>query len=206
MVAEHDGLDGRWVRMLLVLMFFMEMFINYDSGAVPAVLSNIIADFHLEPIYQGLLGGLTYVGLTVAAPAGGFALQRYSAKTLLCFALFFNATFTALFALSWSKPMLLLFRAGIGASQAVIATYAPVWVDEFAPADKQTRWMSLLQGGAILGVMVGYTLGGYMTNAGIAWEIAILVQAFVLTVLASVLLLIPRRYIDSMLLTPKPDY
>jgi hypothetical protein len=40
--------------------------------------------------------------------------------------------------------------------QSALVVYAPIWVDEFAPPDACTLWMSLMQAGVPLGVMAGY--------------------------------------------------
>jgi hypothetical protein len=48
--------------------------------------------------------------------------------------------------------------------QAFLVIYAPVWVDEFAPPGLCTLWMSLMQGGVAIGIMVGYAIGGLILN------------------------------------------
>lgn len=37
-------------------------------------------------------------------------------------------------------------------------------------------WMSMLQAGIPLGIMLGYALGGAITNAGAAWQTNLFIQ------------------------------
>jgi MFS family permease len=184
--------------MLLVFTWLLltELFINYDSGAVAASLNAISEEMHLGPSQQGFLGGLTYIGVTVATPFAGYFLQRYSATKLLRVMLLCKAIFTFIFAMAPGWKMLLISRAFIGAAQSAVASYGPVWVDEYAPKGKKTLWMSLMQGSAIVGVMVGYSLAGFTQTAGWSWRFSILIQACVLTVLALILFCVPKKLVD----------
>lgn len=62
-------------------------------------------------------------------------------------------------------------------SQAVMVIYAPVWVDEFAPAERCTLWMAIVQGGVPMGIMIGYVTAGFMTANGVEVSVAFYVQA-----------------------------
>ena len=46
------------VKAIFFTIFIGEILINFDSGAVPAVLDYIKKDFELSPVAEGLLGGL----------------------------------------------------------------------------------------------------------------------------------------------------
>ena len=162
-VAEE--VDRKDVVHLFKIIIVMMMVINYDSGAVPAVLNFISNDFELSPVDQGLLGGLQYIGLTIMSPIAGYLLQSKSAKRVVTLSLVFNTLFCVLFAAAPTKGLLLFCRLGIGITQAPIVIYAPVWVDEFSSGDSATIWLSILQGAAPLGVMVGYATSGYMADA-----------------------------------------
>jgi len=52
--------------------------------------------------------------------------------------------------------VILFSRLLMGVSQAFIIIYAPVWINEMAPEDMVSRWMSLYQLGNIVGAAVGY--------------------------------------------------
>lgn len=70
----------------------------------------------------------------------------------------------------------------IGLTQSAILIYSPVWVDEFAPPEYTTQWISLLQAMVAIGIMLGYVVGGVFTETfgPTYWRVAILIQASVL--------------------------
>ena len=69
-----------------------------------------------------------------------------------------------------------------GFSKGPIVIYAPVWVDEFAPARAQTVWMSLLQANVAVGIMLGYLMGGLLTQyfGPWYWRISFIIQSAIL--------------------------
>jgi predicted MFS family arabinose efflux permease len=66
---------------------------------------------------QGLLGSITYVGLTVTSPIGGYLLMRFNPKRVVVIFLALNATSTLMFAWAPDTNTLLTFRTMIGATQ-----------------------------------------------------------------------------------------
>ena len=98
----------------------LELVINYDCGAVPAVLEKISQEYDLLPVDQGLLGALQYVGLALALLFSGHIFQKFDTKYVLGFALLANLGMVLGFALSRSKSVLLLTRFGVGLTQALI--------------------------------------------------------------------------------------
>jgi MFS family permease len=164
------------VKRLFYVIFWLEIVLNFDSGAVPAVLEFITHDFRLTPSQQGLMGGLQYIGLTVMSPVAGYLLQNYSVKWVMAASLWTNTLACFLFAVAPNLSSLLISRTLIGLSQTCIIVFAPVWVDEFAIEGYQTMWMSCLQAGIPLGVMAGYAIAGSMAGSGVPWQWAILVQ------------------------------
>ena len=52
-----------------------QIMVNFDNGAVPALLSDIKNEFHISPFEEGLVAGLQYVGLTGMSPISGMILQ-----------------------------------------------------------------------------------------------------------------------------------
>jgi MFS family permease len=84
------------------------------------------------------------------------SVQKHDVRKILAFSTLLNGVFCILFGLAPWVSALLMARFGIGATLAFITIYAPVWVDEFAPREHQTQWISLLQISIPLGVMAGY--------------------------------------------------
>eukprot|EP00935_MAST-01C_sp_MAST-1C-sp1_P000066 g66.t1 len=181
-------------KALFLGLFWLEIVVNYDSGAVPAILQTLTAHFGLPPSLQGMLGGLQYLGLTVSSLFAGYLLQHYNTKWVLCSAIWLNTCCCALFALSPNTTALLIARAGIGISQTPVLIFAPVWVDEFATKGQQTVWMSLLQAAAPIGVMMGYATAGFLVESGVKWQYTILIQTALLVPIATTMCFVPSRY------------
>ena len=157
-------------QMMFIVLFILEVLLNFDSGATPAVLEFLTVDFRLSPSQQGMLGAFPYIGTLFMSPFAGQLLSRYNPKICVCISLLLNTFFCGLFALSpqcnnasgncAGTYILLSSKLCIGISQACVLIYLPVWVDEFAIPSLRTLWMSLLQAGIPLGVMLGYLFSG----------------------------------------------
>ena len=181
---------------LFLAIFFVQIAINFDSGAVPAMLDQIKQDLSLEPWEMGMMGGVQYIGLVLMSPLSGLLLQKYSSKVVLSLALWLNLVCVLVLATGQNKWLLMASRLGIGITQTTPCVYAPVWVDEFALEGYATTWMSVLQAGVPLGVMVGYATGGGAVSAGAPWQTAIWVQVAILAPLALGTLFVPALYLD----------
>ena len=123
--TREEVSEAKKVNRLFIIIVFLEIAVNYDSGAVPAVLQFIVGDFQMKPAEQGLLGGLQYLGLTLMAPVAGKLLSTYNAKKTIIASLVFNIAFCALFAMAPTKGTLLFCRLGIGMTQTPLVVFAP---------------------------------------------------------------------------------
>ena len=194
--TEGKAAQNKALGRLFGAIFFVQIAINFDSGAVPAMLDQIKTDLALEPWEMGMMGGVQYIGLVIMSPIAGVVLQKYSSKTVLALALWLNLLCVVCLATGANKWLLMMARLGIGITQTTPCVYAPVWVDEFALEGYATTWMSVLQAGVPLGVMVGYATGGGVVSGGLQWQTAIWVQVTILGPLAIGSLLVPSRYLD----------
>jgi MFS family permease len=91
--------------------------------------------------------------------------------------------------------MLLLFRVGIGMTQALFVVYAPVWVDDFAGDGNAATWMAILQGSMPLGVMIGYTTAGFLVNS-VGYTGVILIQVIMLGPPTIGIFFMPKKYLE----------
>jgi MFS family permease len=128
------------------------------------------------------------VGTVIGCPISGYLLTHYKQRRILLGAVIGNTVGCFWFALAGPEHSALgkwnLFGAKflIGMTQSAILIYSPVWVDEFAPPEYTTQWISLLQANVAIGIMLGYVTGGVLTETfgPTYWRVAILVQACVL--------------------------
>ena len=133
-------------------MFAFQVLINLVDGCLPASLIKIGEEIYLSFAVEGAMGGLVYLGLVASSLVAGPVFDRFSVRKVIAWSSFSIGVFVVLFGLAPNVGALLLARFGIGVSLAFITIYAPVWVDEFAPKDRQTTWMSLLQVASPLGM------------------------------------------------------
>lgn len=180
---------------LFKIIFFFNILIMVDSGAIPASLSAMETEMTLSFTEMGALGSLVYVGLTCSSLFAGSWLQKYTERNILVVSIGINGLFCLVFGLSDSTLMLLIARTITGASQAFLVIFAPCWVDAFAPDDSGTLWMAMLQLSNPLGIMLGYVFGiiadgKFITDTWGAWRVVFIIQGCVVMLLAASLLLI----------------
>jgi len=191
---KHRG----WMFFIICL---LQMLANFDSGVLPATLSHVQTSF-TPPISDadaGVMGSLLYIGLMFSCPVSGYLLTVYrNQRIIICGAILMNALAVLAMALAPSAWYLYVSRFFIGFLQAPIFIYAPVWVDEFAPPESMTLWVSLLQANVALGIMLGYLSGSIaVTNFGPnAWRFAVMMQFFLLCPLVLIFLCVPGRHVN----------
>jgi MFS family permease len=123
-----------------------------EAGAVPAQLISLSNAFNMGHGQQGLLGGVVYIALSCGGPFAGYLLRRYADnhRRVIGTALIVNNFFTLLWALTpvdlyHSKLLFISLRFAMGLTQCVMCVYLPLWINEYAPSQYRTSWMSYLQ-------------------------------------------------------------
>ena len=189
----------RAIRVLFMCLFFLQIMVNFDNGAVPALLSDIKNEFHISPFEEGLVAGLQYVGLTGMSPISGMILQsKWKKQYILGTVVMLNGCAILLLPVAPGNAtwLVLLSRLLVGISQATYLVFAPVWVDEFSPNNKKALWMSLCQAGIPLGIMVGYGVSGAMRSQGLSWKVPFFFQGGTLLPFGLALFMVPTEYLD----------
>ncbi|KAL8446138.1 hypothetical protein Emag_004824 [Eimeria magna] len=98
--SRHPREDVRFTSIILVTFFGLEIFVNFDCGAIPCTLSKMADEFRLSPTWQGMLGALPYVGLTLASPFAGRVFAQWRAKRVILYSMILNAAATLLMVLT----------------------------------------------------------------------------------------------------------
>ena len=90
-----------------------------------------------------------------------------------------------------------------GVALAFGTTYAPVWINNFAPRKTVTQWISYMQSLSMIGIIVGYIVGSIAADAkelGISeyfnWRRALFTQGIALYINAFFFLFYPNEKID----------
>ena len=130
--------------MILLSLLAASFFINLDSGVIPAALLVIEQDLSLSDKEIAILNGVTFLvcgALTIfTAPI----MLKFEARSVLIFCALCNSFGSFMFLLTSNYWLLVLGRSLNGMAQALICTYSPVWINEFAPKDRPTTWMAYI--------------------------------------------------------------
>ncbi|KNC86164.1 hypothetical protein SARC_01690 [Sphaeroforma arctica JP610] len=212
-LTEEQKKYNKGVSRTFLLLITMQIIINYDSGAIAYSLLLLKTKWDMNETEAGLLTSLVYIGLVISSLYAGFLFMRFNPKYVLAIGVCINIVANVLFGVCPDKTAALLLRVIIGMSQAFLVIYAPVWVDEFAPSGKITLWMSLMQGGVPIGIMLGYLIAGIIVPlivGDITTEddlddptifakvmLPYFMQSVLLLPLVIGLVLVPDQYIDT---------
>jgi MFS family permease len=174
--ASESGTTGR--KHIFRLLVLLNIVLNYDSGVIPASLLQINEDVPMTYTETAGLVSISYLGLGFSSLFVSSIFQKYSATKVILFTQCLNSGFCLLFSFSSSVPMMLASRLGMGFTQAFLVVYAPVWINEFSPKQKESLWMGILQGSVPIGVVLGYSLAAFFRVIDLfTWRFSIQVQS-----------------------------
>ena len=157
------------------------LFLNYDTGVIPASLIEITKEIHLDYSEQALIGSLVYLCLSFASIFVSLIFSKFGPSKVCSIILLLNLISCFVFSLSSNKIILFSMRFMMGVTEAFIVIYAPVWVNNYSPLEYSTTWMGILHSCTALGVILGYVAASIIINFfdSLTWRFAIQIQGFV---------------------------
>jgi len=194
-----------------------------DGGIIPQQNSNIQKDFdpNAGEYRVGLFGSIDYIGRVFGAIIFTLIMGRMNRKILLISTLIFKAItlFLEMYDINKKYPndptqnndptiqdiryntyiINIIARCLSGISQVFYPTYLPVWCDQYAKKAKKAIWVTLVQIGNPLGIILGYGIG-MLCNAIFddkAWNIAFLFEGITLIVCAIFILFFDKLYFSE---------
>ncbi|KAH9600612.1 Major facilitator superfamily [Trypanosoma melophagium] len=204
--SQHDPLDANFpvnVQLLtrnLILFTVLKTIGSFDSGAFSAALgaeNGIAEEWGLSTVHQGTLSSSVFLGNILGCPLSGNLFSRYSAKVVLVWSLILHTLFTFFFATLTEYRIALLCRFLIGITLSFVIVYTPVWVDTFAPRDRQSMWMASHNAGVPLGIMLGYCIGAFLPSyTNVNWEWAFYIKCIITIPAVAYLIRVDSRSID----------
>jgi predicted MFS family arabinose efflux permease len=191
--GEAGGVAGR----LLFFVSLVNVLNTMDRLVISAMLEPIRHEFHLTDAQLGILSGIAYSGAAAltAVPAGLMA-DRFSRKAVLAVALSVWSGFTALCGAASGYLTLLLFRSGVGASEAASPATSLAMITDAYPKERQAGAIGVFYASGALGALVGVASAGWIaTHYGWRWAFfAVSAPALViLPILLAALKEPPRR-------------
>jgi len=166
-----------------IFAFFLlsNLFLNYDTGVIPAALINITQEIKFNYSEQALIGSLVYLGLSFASIFVSMIFSKFGPSKVCSLILLLNCISCFTFSLSSNKMILFSMRFLMGATEAFIVIYGPVWVNNYSPLEYSTTWMGILHSCTVLGVVTGYVTASIIINffsKYFTWRFAIQIQGF----------------------------
>lgn len=112
---------GKFKRKLIfVLVFFINILINIDHGAIPAATTILKRDLSMDNVSLGIIGSLVYLGLVLGAVSASIIFQSYSSKWVVSISLILSCLFLYIFTVVKSVFMLAISRIGCGFFQVLM--------------------------------------------------------------------------------------
>ena len=148
-------------RSLVLVMLFLAGVINYlDRSALSVAAPFIQKDFGLNAGEMGLIFSSFFVGYAAFNFVGGWAADRYGAKTTLLVAMVLWSLFSGLTVLALGFASLFLIRVLFGMGEGPLSVTTSKMVNTWYAPDKRARVLGVSMagtplGGAISGPVVG---------------------------------------------------
>ena len=101
-------------KIIFALLFFLNILINIDHGAIPAATTILKRDLGIDNVSLGIIGSLVYLGLVLGALCASLIFQSYSSKWVVSVGLIFSCLFLYIFTVVNSVFMLAISRIGCG--------------------------------------------------------------------------------------------
>ena len=181
-------------KFIYVLICLINIFINFDRGAIPAGTTEIKEKNKITNAELGMIGSLIYFGLILGSFSGGYFFSKYASKWLVITSLFIFAFFLYSFTLLGSCGGLYLCRIGCGFCEVFCCIYFPIWVDQYGVKGYKVIWITFLQLGVPVGTILGYIIEACSIKYYNSWEGGFYFQIIFICVLSGILFLTPDKF------------
>ncbi|CAI2362379.1 unnamed protein product [Moneuplotes crassus] len=181
------------------LFIAMNIFLNYDTGVIPAALISIEEDLDISQEQIASLGSIVYIGLCVSTLFTTFVFKLMPAKYVIVIMVFINSVACLEFAISENLYILFFMRFLLGITQAFVVIHAPVWCNEYSPLKAASRWLAMLHSAVVIGIISGYIITSITVNylsSYLSWRFPIYIQAAGQFLCAFLFLFVKKEYIE----------
>jgi MFS family permease len=157
----------------LGLLFVISLFNYTDRYMIAILLPSIKQDFGLSDTQMGVLSGVAFTLFYVVCgvPIARFADQR-SRKKILVTALALWSVMTAVCGLVQNFFQLVIARMLVGIGEAGSSPPSYSVISDIYPPQRRATAMAVYLAGAPMGILIGFTLGGWLT-AEYGWRYAL---------------------------------
>ena len=183
-------------KFIFILILLINIFINFDRGAIPAGTTEIKNKNKITNAELGMIGSLIYFGLILGSFSGGYFFSKYASKWLVITSLFIFAFFLYSFTLLESSGGLYLCRIICGFCEVFCCICFPIWVDQYGVKGSKVIWITFLQLGVPVGTILGYLIEACSIKYYNSWEGGFFFQIFFICVLSGILFLTPDKFFE----------
>lgn len=147
----------------LALLFVISLFNYTDRYMIAILLPNIKQDFGLSDTQMGVLTGIAFTLFYVVCgvPIARLADQA-SRKKILAISLALWSLMTAACGLAQNFVQLLIARMLVGIGEAGSSPPSYSVISDIYPAHRRATAMAVYLAGAPMGILIGFTLGGWL--------------------------------------------
>ena len=195
--AELDKLYGKRVIFnLFLVIFFANMIMNIDHGALPACYEQLMIKLDINLFKYGILGSSVFLGLMVGSifSTALYSRSDYIKKTLIG-SLILGTLCLFAFTRSENFILSLFLRFMTGFFQIFLMAYQPVWSDTFCAEKFKSIALTINMLASPLGIVGGYMLTYYM-NKHLSWEWSFYIESFGLIPCIVILIMTPAKYLN----------
>ncbi len=198
-VSNVSDVASKNCRRYLLFLLTVVYALNFLDRQILVVLSESIkVDMDLSDSQLGLLTGFAFAifYVSVGIPIASWA-DRGNRRNIISIAVALWSGMTALSGLSQNYWQLLAARIGVGVGEAGASPPAHSIISDYYPVKERGRAMSIYSTGGVIGVLLGFLVGGWVDH-NYGWRIAFLVvglPGFVIALLVRYTLKEPKRVI-----------
>ena len=163
---------------------------SMDGGIIPQQNEIIKADFGSEGEERvGLFGSIDYIGRVFGSFIYTFIMGRMNRKLILIVSLFFKTLTLAIPIITKNYEINIVARCLSGLSQVFYPIYLPVWCDQYGKKKLKAIWVTIVQVGNPIGIILGYGLGllSQTIFSNSPWVYCFLIEGILLAISAVII-------------------
>ena len=188
-------------NIIFIILCIISTLSSLDGGIIPQQNEVIKEDFGGESEERvGLFGSIDYIGRVIGSILYTLIMGRVNRKFILIVTLFFKAI-TLIIPLFVNKnyEINLVVRALSGLSQVFYPIYLPVWCDQYAKTKLKAIWVTIVQIGNPIGIILGYGLGMISENISTrsGWIDSFLIEGIFLSACAIIIIFFDKIYFSE---------
>ena len=169
--------SARYASYVFWVMFGINFFNYLDRYILPGALSSISTDLHLSFGGAGLLASAFLTVYALCALPLGYWADRGIRKNVIAFGVGLWSIATFISGLAINIPTLFIGRAAVGVGEAGYYPAGTSLLSDYFPSKKRAQMLSRWTAGSLIGLALGFAIGGEIagigTIAGIsAWRFA----------------------------------